>query len=59
MEDYLIRMIAKEEGVRGIACITTNLAQEAITRHETAPTATFALAQAMTGGAFSPQTSLI
>ena len=39
MEDYLIRVIAKEAGVRGLACVTTNMANEAARRHEAAPTA--------------------
>lgn len=51
MNDYLVRIIARESGVRGLACITTNLAQEAATRHATAPTATYTLAHVMTGGA--------
>ena len=32
MEDYLIRVIAKEAGVRGLACVTTNMANEAARR---------------------------
>lgn len=51
MNDYLVRIIARDAGVRGMACITTQIAQEAATRHATAPTATYALAQVMTGGA--------
>ncbi len=51
MNDYLVRIIAREQGVRAIACLTTEMAEEAATRHETAPTATFALAHALTGGA--------
>lgn len=49
MTDYLIRVIAKEAGVRGLACFTTELAQEAAQRHETKPTATVALAEGLTG----------
>ncbi|MBP7589993.1 MAG: Hsp33 family molecular chaperone HslO, partial [Chloroflexi bacterium] len=51
MEDYLIRVIAKEAGVRGLACVTTNMANEAARRHEAAPTAAAALARGLTGGA--------
>ncbi len=49
MTDYLIRVIAKDAGVRGLACFTTELAQEAAQRHETQPTATVALAEGLTG----------
>lgn len=51
MEDYLIRVIARETGVRGLACVTTHLANEAARRHEAAPTAAAALARGLTGGA--------
>lgn len=51
MEDYLIRVVAKEAGVRGLACVTTNLVNEAARRHEAAPTAAAALARGLTGGA--------
>jgi len=44
-------VIAKEAGVRGLACLTTELTQEAAQRHETQPTATAALAYGLTGGA--------
>jgi molecular chaperone Hsp33 len=50
MEDYLTRVIAKETGVRGLACITTNLANEAADRHETTPTTTVVLERALTSG---------
>ncbi|KAA3654566.1 MAG: Hsp33 family molecular chaperone HslO [Chloroflexi bacterium] len=49
MTDYLIRVIAKEAGLRGLACFTTELTQEAAQRHETKPTATVALAEGLTG----------
>ena len=50
MEDYLIRIIAKETGVRGLACITTNLANEAADRHETTATTTVVLERTLTSG---------
>ncbi|MBE2221413.1 MAG: Hsp33 family molecular chaperone HslO [Anaerolineae bacterium] len=50
MEDYLTRIIAKKTGVRGLACVTTNLANEAADRHDTAPTATVVLERALTSG---------
>lgn len=48
MSDYIVRILAKEAGVRGLACVTTNLVQDAATRHETAPVATVALGQGLT-----------
>ncbi|MEJ2746828.1 MAG: Hsp33 family molecular chaperone HslO, partial [Anaerolineae bacterium] len=51
MEDYLIRIIAREAGVRGLACVTTNLANQICQKHGTAPTATAFLGRALTGGA--------
>jgi molecular chaperone Hsp33 len=49
--DYIIRTIAKEAGVRAMACISTELAAEGARRHETQPTATVALGRALTGAA--------
>jgi molecular chaperone Hsp33 len=51
MEDYLVRIIARESGVRGLACVTTNLVNRICQKHETAPTATAYLGRALTGGA--------
>ncbi len=51
MEDYLVRAIAKKAGVRGIVCVTTNLANNVAHRHETSPTVTAVLGRALTGGA--------
>ena len=51
MEDYLVRIIARESGVRGLACVTTNLVNKICQKHETAPTATAYLGRALTGGA--------
>ncbi|MCL4868321.1 MAG: Hsp33 family molecular chaperone HslO [Anaerolineae bacterium] len=48
MSDYLVRMIARETGVRGFACLTTDIVQEAARRHQTSPVATVALGQALT-----------
>ena len=50
MEDYLTRIIAKKTGVRGLACVTTNLANEAADRHHTTPTTTVVLERALTSG---------
>jgi molecular chaperone Hsp33 len=51
VKDYLVRVIAKEAGVRGLACVTTNLCNEIAARHEAAPTAAVCLARGLTGGA--------
>lgn len=50
MEDHLIRIIAKNKGVRGLACVTTHLVNEIVNRHEAAPTAAAVLERALTGG---------
>ena len=51
MEDYLIRILAKEVGVRGLACVTTNLVNHVCRRHGTTATVTAVLGRALTGGA--------
>lgn len=51
MQDYLVRILAKQAGVRAIACVTTSLAQEGAKRHQTQPTASVALGHGLTGGA--------
>jgi molecular chaperone Hsp33 len=51
VKDYLVRVIAKEAGVRGLACVTTSLSNEIAARHEAAPTAAVCLARGLTGGA--------
>ncbi len=50
MEDYLIRILAKEAGVRGLACVTTNLVNNICQRHGTTVTVTAVLGRALTGG---------
>ena len=50
MSDYLLRVIAKDAGVRALATITTDLVNEAARRHETSHVATAALAEALTNG---------
>lgn len=49
MADYLVRILAREAGVRGFACFTTESVNEAIMRHKTQPTAAVALSRALTG----------
>jgi hypothetical protein len=39
MNDYLMRIFTKEGDIRSLACITTNLVDEARRRHGTFPTA--------------------
>ena len=51
MEDYLVRALAREAGVRVIVSSNTNLALEAADRHGTFPTSSIALSHALTGAA--------
>jgi molecular chaperone Hsp33 len=51
MNDYLVRIFTKAGNIRGLACVTTNLVEEARRRHGTFPTASAALGRALTGGA--------
>ncbi len=49
MQDHLLRVMAKEEGVLLQLCNTTAMINEAASRHQTAPLATAALGYALTG----------
>ncbi|MBK8900656.1 MAG: Hsp33 family molecular chaperone HslO [Anaerolineaceae bacterium] len=51
MNDYLVRALAREAGVRVIVSSNSHLALEAAQRHGTLPTATIALGHALTGAA--------
>jgi len=51
MNDYLVRIFTKKGNIRGLACVTTNLVDEARQRHGTFATASAALGRALTGGA--------
>lgn len=51
MEDYLVRILAREAGLRGLACVTTNVVNEVCRRHGAMPTAAAALGRALTGAA--------
>lgn len=51
MEDYLIRIIAKDAGVRGLACFTTEVSKEAARRHQSDATTTAALSRGLTSAA--------
>jgi molecular chaperone Hsp33 len=46
-----MRVLAIEAGVRGLACVTTELAREGARRHSAYPIAAAALAYGLTGGA--------
>jgi molecular chaperone Hsp33 len=50
LKDYLVRIVARDLNIRGMACVTTNLVDEARRRHGTSPTASAALGRALTGG---------
>lgn len=50
MKDYLVRVVARDENVRGLACVTTRLVQEACLHQDAYPTAAVALGRALTGG---------
>jgi len=52
MNDYLVRIIAREAGVRAMASATTNLVVEGCNRHGTGGVATVALGRALTSGGF-------
>ncbi len=47
----MVRVVARYENVRGMACVTTGLVREACLRHDAYPTAAVALGRALTGGA--------
>ncbi len=51
MTDYLVRIITRTENIRALACVTTDLVDEARRRHGCWPTASAALGRALTGGA--------
>jgi molecular chaperone Hsp33 len=50
MSDYLVRIFTKAGNIRGLACVTTDLVDEARRRHNTLPTALAALGRTLTGG---------
>jgi molecular chaperone Hsp33 len=51
MADYVLRVLAKDAGVRVLTCTTTELAREAARRHAAYPIAAAALAYGMTADA--------
>lgn len=50
VSDYIVRVLAKEAGIRGLVCVTTNLVNDAVQRHEATPTAAAALGHILTAG---------
>jgi molecular chaperone Hsp33 len=51
LSDYLVRSITKGGSIRGLAAVSTELAEVARRRHGAYPTAAAALGRALTGGA--------
>jgi len=51
MKNYVVRVISKTLNVLGLACVTTDLVNEACRLHGTSATASAALGRALTGGA--------
>jgi len=49
MSDYLVRCISEKANVVGLACVTTDLVEEAARLHGTSRTASAALGRALTG----------
>ncbi len=49
--DYIVRAIAKESGIRAMACVTTDLVRDAARRHQSRPVATVAMGYGLTGAA--------
>ena len=50
MKDYIVRASAADAQIRAFAAVTTELVEEARTRHGTSPVATAALGRLLTGG---------
>ena len=51
MSDYMVRALARQSGVRGLACLTTGIAEEVARRQQTSPAGRTALAYGLTGAA--------
>ena len=51
LRDYLVRVVGRQGNILGLACVTTELVQEACRLHGASMTASAALGRALTGGA--------
>ncbi|NOX63363.1 MAG: Hsp33 family molecular chaperone HslO [Chloroflexi bacterium] len=51
MTDYLLRTLSASAGLRGLACVSTDVVDEAARRHRTSPLATAVLGYGLTGAA--------
>ncbi len=51
MNDIMLRVLCKEAGLRGLVCVTTELAREAARRHSATPVAAAALCDGLTATA--------
>lgn len=51
MNDYILRFLSRETGLRGLVCSTAELASEAARRHNTTPIAAAVLGQGLTAAA--------
>ncbi len=51
MGDHLVRVIAREAGVRGFACLTTAMGREGARRHDASPLSAAALSYGLTAAA--------
>lgn len=51
LADYLVRATSEDGTIRALAAVTTDLVEEARSRHDTSPTATAALGRALTAAA--------
>lgn len=51
MDSYIVRALAREGGIRGLACLTTGVVAEAARRHQASPGAKAALGYGLTGAA--------
>src|SRR5690554_3606235 len=49
MKDYMVRATTKDQQVRAVAVVTTELVENARQKHQTLPTASAALGRALTG----------
>ncbi|HQY90151.1 Hsp33 family molecular chaperone HslO [Caldilinea sp.] len=51
MNDYIVRVLARHSGIRGLACLTTGVVAEVARRHQTSPAGKAVLGYGLTGAA--------